>query len=198
MVSIGTEGPSCLLVSPLVVLWGEAALGREALLSAFLVGAGSPVRELMVKVTVPPPTSTPHSAFTYTSTGKPGSGGSTVQHPAGATFGRAAGLVEAVTTWSPGTPLSSLSRGTWYRAVGRLPLGASKNRKLGHEDLQSGPRKPSRPLETCAGFLLRPPWSLGPTSVQEEKDTFLAIKEGTFQAAQRNLSASWEEGKFLL
>lgn len=55
MVSIGTEGPSCLLVSPLVVLWGEAALGREALLSAFLVGAGSPVRELMVKVTVPPP-----------------------------------------------------------------------------------------------------------------------------------------------
>ena len=121
MVSIGTEGPSCLLVSPLVVLWGEAALGREALLSAFLVGAGSPVRELMVKVTVPPTTSTPHSAFTYTSTGKPGSGGSTVQHPAGATFGRAAGLVEAVTTWSPGTPLSSLSRGTWYRAVGRLP-----------------------------------------------------------------------------
>lgn len=64
MVSIGTEGPSCLLVSPLVVLWGEAALGREALLSAFLVGAGSPVRELMVKVTVPPrlhPSLRPHT-----------------------------------------------------------------------------------------------------------------------------------------
>lgn len=53
MVSVGTEGPSCLFVSLLVVLWGEAALGREALLSAFPVGAGSPVRELAVKVTVP-------------------------------------------------------------------------------------------------------------------------------------------------
>lgn len=63
MVSIGTKGPSCLLVSSLVVLWGEAALGREALLSALLVGAGSPVRELMVKVTVPPhlhPSLRPH------------------------------------------------------------------------------------------------------------------------------------------
>lgn len=29
------------------------------------------------------------------------------------------GLGGAVTTWSPGTPLSSLGRGTWYRAVGR-------------------------------------------------------------------------------
>lgn len=88
--------------------------------------------------------------------------------------------------------------GHMVQGSGTAPPGASKNRKLGHEDLQSGPRKPSRPLETCAGFLLRPPWSLGPTSVQEEKDTFLAVKEGTFQAAQRNLSASWEEGKFLL
>ena len=103
-----------------------------------------------------------------------------------------------MTTWSPGIPLSSLCRGTWYRAMGQLFLGASKNRKLGHEDLQSGPWKPSRPLETCAGSLLLPPWSLGPTSVQEEPDTFLAIKEGTFQADQRNLCASREKGKFLL
>ena len=60
------------------------------------------------------------------------------------------------------------------------------------------PREPSRPLEICAVFLLLPPWSLGPTSVQEEPDTFLGVKEGTFQAAQRNLCASWEEGKFPL
>lgn len=95
MVSVGTEGPSCLLVSLLVVLWGEAALGREALLSAFLVGAGSSVRELGVKVTVPPPTSTPYSTPTNTGTGKAGSGGSTVRHPTGAVFGRAVGLAGA-------------------------------------------------------------------------------------------------------
>ena len=93
MVSVGTEGPSCLFVSLLVVLWGEAALGREALLSAFLVGAGSFVRELGVKVTLPPPPLTPPP--TNTGTGKAGPGGSTVWHPTGAIFGRAAGLAGA-------------------------------------------------------------------------------------------------------
>lgn len=136
MVSVGTEGPSCLFVSLLVVLWGEAVLGRKALLSAFLVGAGSFVRELGVKVTLPPPPHTPApqtQARARLGLGAAQCGTQQVPSLAGQRAWRGQG---AVTTWSPGTPLSPLCQGTWYRAVGRLLLGASKNRKLGHEDLQ--------------------------------------------------------------
>lgn len=116
-------------------------MGREALLSAFLVGAGSSVRELGVKVTVPPtppPLTPPPQTQAWAKLGLGAAQCGTQQVPslAGQRAWRGQG---GVTTWSPGTPLSPLCQGTWYRAVGRLLLGASKNRKLGHEDLQSGP-----------------------------------------------------------